>query len=119
MPKSNIMFLPCEDLKETVAFYTGIIGITVNQVMGDCVILDSGYGYLGFCNYGDGRPLAQGICISFNEEDTAGVDRMYAKILKTAPEILVEKPKQHDRFAVYSFFLKDPNGYLVEIQKIL
>jgi hypothetical protein len=31
----------------------------------------------------------------------------------------IDVTTEHPRFPVYSFFLKDPNGYTLEFQKIL
>ncbi len=118
MLTSNIVFFPCRDLKETVDFYTRAAGLTVFLEMNGCVILDSGYGYLGFCRYEDDRPMASGICISLNVRNAEEVDEYYRKIKRKKPECLVQPPKRHERFPVYSFFMKDPNGYLTEIQKI-
>ncbi len=115
---SNIVFFPCRNLKETVDFYTSLAGITLSQEMNRCTILDSGYGYLGFCEYEDGRPMASGVCVSLNTQSMEEVDEYYREIMRKKPEWIVHPPKHHDCFPVYSFFMKDPNGYLVEIQKI-
>ena len=119
MLASNIIFFPCKDLHATLDFYATVTGITVYREMENCIILDSGYGYLGFCKYDDGRPMADGVCISFNAPEIEDVDRYYQEIRKKKQECVLCPPKYHDKFPAYSFFMKDPNGYTVEIQKIL
>ncbi|MCF0151496.1 MAG: VOC family protein [Firmicutes bacterium] len=121
--ESSVIFFPVSDIKATVAFYTGLLGLSVSQVQGggQCIIFDTGYGYLGFCQYGDGRPMPTGDyspCISFNCNSTEEVDLLFARLKEQAVCVLQE-PAYHERFPVYSAFLSDPDGYKVELQKIL
>ena len=118
MIESCITFLPGSDLKRTGQFYTEVIGLTLWKDMGSCVILDCGKGYWGFCQYEDGRPLATGACMSLNCTDCAEVDEQYQRL--TALGITTQgKPARHPKFPVYSFFFSDPDGYLLEFQKIV
>ena len=106
MIESCITFLPVSDLKRTVQFYTEVIGLTLWKDMGSCVILE------------DGRPLATGTCMSLNCTDCAEVDEQYQRL--TALGITTQgKPARHPKFPVYSFFFSDPDGYLLEFQKIV
>jgi predicted enzyme related to lactoylglutathione lyase len=114
---SSVIFFPCFDIEATTAFYTQVIGLTLHQDQGQCRIFDTGYGYLGFCQYADKAPVVTGACISLNCTDEADVDRHYASIKNRAE--IIAAPRKHPRFPVYSFFLKDPNGYVLEFQKIL
>ena len=117
MIESCITFLPTNNLEETMDFYTRIVGLRVFQTMGQCVILDCGKGYWGFCRYDDGRELATGVCLSLNCENREEVDRRYRSFLEQGVET-VQPPQHHKTFPVYSFFCHDPNGYLLELQKI-
>lgn len=117
--ESNIVFLPCKNLEETLQFYTKIIGMNlVNKDEAGCIWLDSSYGYIGFCEYDDNRPMATGVCISFNLKDVEAVDKKYEELLSKNIEGLTT-PQKHPRFSVYSFFFKDCNGYLLEFQKLV
>lgn len=118
MLTSNIVFFPCKNLMDTQEFYSCVVGISVHRKMDNSIIFDSGYGYLGFCKYSDDRPMANGVCISFNAQSREDVDCHYHRIIQQRPQCIMQPPKQHENFPVYSFFMKDPNGYLVEIQKI-
>ena len=86
--------------------------------MGSCIILSCNKGYWGFCQYDDGRPLASGVCMSLNCENTQQVDQEYQRLqslgIKTQGA-----PARHPKFPVYSFFFADPDGYLLEFQKIV
>lgn len=118
MIESSITFLPVSNLKETVRFYTEVVGLTVWKEMGSCIILSCNKGYWGFCQYDDGRPLASGVCMSLNCENTQQVDQEYQRLqslgIKTQGA-----PARHPKFSVYSFFFADPDGYLLEFQKIV
>lgn len=117
LPESCVIFFPCKNMAETKAYYTEVLGLPVYKDLGATLWLGCGYGYLAFVEYGDGRPLATGQCISFNMPSINDVDEMY-KTLLTRPVIsLKDMPAQHPRFPVYSFFLSDPNGYTLEFQK--
>ena len=117
MIESLVCFYPCKDIEETTLFYTNILGLKLYQDQGKAKILDTGYGYLGFCQYDD-PTLAYPTCISFNLKDIKNVDVMYEHLKELNVKILAE-PKKHPQFEVYSFFIEDPNGYKIEFQKIL
>ena len=115
--ESLVVFFPCRDICETKAYYTDILGLPVYKDLGATVWFDCGYGYLAFVEYGNGRPLASGACISFNMSSTAEVDAAYARLMERPAIGLKGAPAHHPRFPVYSFFLSDPNGYTLEFQK--
>ena len=118
MIESCITFLPVSNLEKTVQFYIEVVGLTVWKDMGSCVIFDCGKGYWGFCQYNDGRPPATGTCMSLNCGSCAEVDEKYRRL--TALGIQTQgQPKRHAIFPVYSFFFADPDGYLLEFQKIV
>lgn len=115
---SSVIFFPCFNINETAEFYLDVIGLKLHSDQGNCKIFDTGYGYIGFCQYSKRTTIASGPCISLNCIDVDDVDKHY-KILKNKDCEIVSPPKHHDDFPVYSFFLKDPNGYTLEFQKIL
>ena len=116
--ESSVFFLPCKNLEETKLYYTEVLGLGIYQHTQGNLILDTHYGYLGFVQYGDGRPMATGVCLSFNCPDRPGDDAWY-EALRGRPECQVQgPPAHHAQFPVYSFFLKDPNGYTLEFQKL-
>ena len=116
-PESGVIFFPCRDISETRKYYTEVVGLPVYKDLGNTIWLDTGYGYLGFVQYDDGRPMATGMCISLNLESVGAVDAMYERIRMLPVIGLKGAPAQHPRFPVYSFFFSDPNGYLLEFQK--
>ena len=117
----SVIFLSVKDLARTREFYTQIMGLRLAMVQpGGAEIYDTGYGYWGFCAYGDGRPAlsgAQGVCLSLNCTDRAEVDARWQAALAQGAQP-VSPPAEHNRFPVYSCFLADPDGYRVELQVI-
>lgn len=118
-----VVFFPCVDIGQTARFYTEVCGLpqVQEQSGGICRIFDTGYGYLGFCQYDDGRPIPagpQGMCISLNCHDEADVDAHY-QVLKQKGADIIMPPCRQEKFPVYACFVRDPNGYKVEFQRIL
>ena len=118
--ESSVVFLPCTDIEKTLSFYRDVIGHRVVQKQGDNLyIFDTGYGYWGFCQYADGRkPLSgpQGVCLSINLSSNEEVIERYEHLKGTCR--IYRAPQKHPVFPVYSFFVLDPDDYLVEFQKV-
>ena len=116
---TSVIFLPCSDIRRTEQFYSGILGLPVTERQSDnLLIFDTGYGYWGFCMYDDGRSLLsgpQGVCLSLNLESEEEVLRAYERYKGSCQ--VYREPVRHPKFPVFSFFLLDPDGYLVEFQK--
>ena len=119
---SSIIFLPCSDIGKTIGFYTEMIGLTIAQKQGESsVIFDTGYGYIGFVQYSDERPLLsgpKGVCISLNCKDKEDVDQHYLCYVERGGKVQ-QIPSRHPKFPVYSCFVADPDDYTVEFQIIL
>ena len=117
MITSSIAFYPCISIEETEAFYTNIIGL--EKVFGSqrARIFSAVKGHFGFMEYGDSQAATGRLCLSLNCSSEEYVDKQYERIVKLGGTPL-DKPKMHPTEPVYSFFIKDPNGYLVEFQKI-
>jgi len=117
MITSNIAFYPCRDIEETAAFYSELIGLKLVYSFGKARVFSANKGHFGFVQY-DGNEAAKGrLCLSLNCQEKTDVDDEYRRIVAFGgkPE---EAPAGHVDFPVYSFFIEDPNGYLVEFQKI-
>lgn len=121
--ENSVVFLPCKNIEETTKFYRDVIGLPVVQEQsgGMLKIFDTGYGYFGFCQYPDNRPALSGdvgVCLSLNCHDEADVDRQYERMIKAGCHIALP-PQRQKNFPVYAFFLRDPDDYKVEFQRIL
>ena len=97
--ENSVVFFPCKDIKETSKFYQEVVGLKLVQVQdsgNECHIFDTGYGYIGFCHYPDGRPIPSGpvgMCISFNCHDEADVDAHYEVLKAKGADVEGMDPK--------------------------
>jgi len=116
MFKEFITFLGTKDLKNTSQFYQNVLGLTVYKDQDVCLIFNiTNQSKIGFCEH---------ISVIHDEKNpiltllTDEVDEIYKKITNSGMDI-PEKPKINQKFNIYHFFFKDPNGYTIEIQKFL
>ena len=109
---SGIMFLKTRDLEKTISFYTKRLGFQIWLKQRDCTILRNGNLLLGFCQ-GD-EPEKEGIITIFYRDKTK-VDEMYEELRDTA----TTEPKINEKYQIYHFFAKDPEGRTIEIQTFL
>lgn len=117
-----ITFIYTDDLSTSAAFYEQTLGLTLWRDQGTCRIYHiNGAAYLGVCQMG---PNSKGIVDSGPQRNviltlvTHDVDSWYAHLL--AQGVRVERaPEQNPRYNIYHCFLRDPNGYLIEIQRFL
>ncbi|MBN2472484.1 MAG: VOC family protein [Anaerolineae bacterium] len=109
-----VTFLYTPDLALTARFYEDVIGLELVRDQGDCRIYRvSGGGYLGFCQRADAPRQPGGVILTLV---TDAVDDWYAALV--ARGVIFEKPPAaNPKYAIYHCFLRDPNGYLIEIQR--
>ena len=113
--EKQITFLPAKDLNATTHFYKEKLNLQLFLDQGDCVIFRTcENAYIGFCEreftFFDGK-----IILTFIVDD---VDKNYDNLIKDN-KLQVSKPMINSKYRIYHFFITDPNGYLVEIQKFL
>jgi len=112
--EGTITFLGVENLGRTAEFYEAVLGLELVRDQGVCRIYRSSPGaYLGFCEH-----------IPFDGEDqriiltlvTHDVDWWFEQLVSKG--VIFEKTPQHNpKFGIYHCFLRDPDGYLIEIQR--
>jgi catechol 2,3-dioxygenase-like lactoylglutathione lyase family enzyme len=110
-----VTFLYTADLAETAVFYETILELPLILDQGACRIYGTGSGaFLGFCQHlsGGGQSDSGVILTLVSQEVDAWYDYLSQK------GIQFEKPPQFNpKFNIYHCFLRDPNGYLIEIQR--
>ncbi len=97
---------------EIVEFYTGQLDMKIWQEQSGCTILKHGNLLLGFCE--SEKPDVQGT-ITFFYSKREEVDAMYEKF----SDIAITELKENERFRIYNFFAKDPEGRSIEFQTFL
>ena len=113
--QSTITFLKSRDLEATSAFYTQVMGFKQVLDQGSCRIFaihaDS---YLGFCQT-EASTGSPEVILTLVLEDVDGA----CQALEKAGAIIEVRPRLNPRYQIYQCFLRDPNGYLIEIQRFL
>lgn len=109
---SGIVFLKTENLDGMRQFYVERIGMDVWLEQAECVILRHGNLLLGFC---EREPADRGGCCTFFYDTRSEVDDMYERFKDAA----MDEPKVNERYNIYNFFAKDPEGRTVEFQSFL
>ncbi len=109
----QITFLNTRDLARTADFYERVLGLALVRDQGDCRIYRaSDKAFIGFCER-TSAPEPHGVILTFV---TDAVDEWYSRL--TAQGVAFDKPPTHNpRYRIYHCFLRDPNGYVLEIQR--
>ena len=112
----QVTFLYTADLEKTAVFYETVLELPLVLDQGACRIYQVGGGsFLGFCRHLNSGELSQGVIITLVSED---VDGWYA-YLRDKGVTFEKEPQLNEQFNIYHCFLRDPNGYLLEIQRFL
>jgi len=110
----QITVLDTRDLAQTADFYERVLGLRLARDQGTCRIYHvSGEAYLGFCQRADAPAEPRGLTLTFV---TDRVDEVCAD-LRRAGVGFVKEPADNPPYRIYNAFVRDPNGYLVEIQR--
>lgn len=113
-PTAAITFLGTHDLAATDRFYRRTLGLTLVLDQGTCRIYRAGASdaYLGFCRHlaVTDRP---GLILTLVVDD---VDGWHRRLVATGAPVDAE-PAHNPRYGIRHFFLRDPSGYRVEIQR--
>ena len=106
---NGIIFLKTKSLKEIISFYFHELNMSVWLQQEDCTILQKGNLLLGFCQR-DSLDT-QGM-ITFFTDSRGEVDNLYVKL----KDISDSSPKMNEKYGIYHFFARDPEGRVIEIQ---
>jgi catechol 2,3-dioxygenase-like lactoylglutathione lyase family enzyme len=113
--QKQITFLPTNKLTEMESFYSGILSLKKVLDQGDCIIFKTtDSSYIGFCE----REFTLGSNRIILTLVTDQVDEFYENLQKKSVQC-ESKPSLNEKYYIYHFFVKDPNGYLVEIQQFV
>jgi len=105
---SGIIFLGTNNIEQIKSFYTDKLGFILWHHKEDCIILRHGNLLLGFCKREkiDNEGL---LSIFFPEKEI--IDMYYLKL----KDFSISKPEIDPKYGVYRFFIKDPEGRLIEL----
>ncbi len=112
----TITFLYTQKMDATVHFYEHVLGLDLAVDQGDCRIYRVGSnGFVGFCQRATGSEQPGRLILTLVTED---VDAWAAHLGAHGVE-LERQPALQPQYRIYNCFLRDPNGYLLEIQRFL
>ena len=111
----QVTFLFTNDLATTVRFYEDVLQLPLVLDQGSCRIYRvSNDGFLGFCERATPEQPDSVIITLVSDQ----VDEWHARLVGLGVEI--EKPPTlYEAYNIYHIFVRDPNGYLIEIQTFL
>ena len=116
MWQGSIIFLGVENLEEMDKFYRGLLNFNLEKDQGLCRIYNiPGGGKIAFSEHIEKTIAEKSPILTLLTEQ---VDEVYNK-LKKKNIVIKSLPKENKKFNIYHFFLEDPAGYTVEIQKFL
>ncbi len=111
----SVVFLYTTDLEATTRFYEEVIGLQRVLDQCDCRIWRlTANSFLGFCSKG-GVGGVSGVCVTFVSDDVDG----FCDRLRKLGVVLEKEPAFNPRYNIYNAFFRDPNGYLLEVQRFL
>ncbi len=110
---SQMTFCYTTDLEEASRFYGELLGLPMVLDQGGCRIFRSApAAYIGFCRKAE-APEPGAVILTLVTED---VDGWYDR-LREAGVAFEKEPALNPEYNIYHCFLRDPAGYLVEIQR--
>lgn len=118
----QITFIYTDDLEKSSAFYENVLGLALWRDQGTCRIYATTPGaFIGICQM---SASSKGHVTSAEQHNiiltivTDEVDIWYQTLQERG--ITFEKaPQINPKYKIYHCFLRDPNGYLIEIQHFL
>ena len=111
----QVTFLLVSDLEQSTRFYRDTLGLPVVLDQGDCRIMGvSESAFLGICER-QGRSDRDSVLITLVTDD---VDETH-ELLAAAGVPCEKTPQRHPHCNVYHAFYRDPDGFLVEVQRFL
>ena len=109
---SGIVFLATRDLPGIVEFYTRRMNMDIWIEQEDCTIMRRDSFSLGFCQRES--PDVSGI-ITFVVKTRQEVDDAYEQLKDLADG----RPQLSEKYRIYHFFLRDPEGRMLEVQQFI
>lgn len=114
MNDALVLFIYVEDLERSSTFYGDSLELPLVLEQAHCRIYKVSAGaFVGICQSGDRPTTPEGVIVTLVRDD---VDAFCERLIERGIE-LEQAPAHNERFAIYHAFLRDPDGYLVEIQR--
>lgn len=111
----QVTFLLVADLERSSNFYADVLGLELTLDQGDCRIFRTGTtAFIGVCERPD-RGDPGSVLVTLVTDD---VDGCHVRLI-SAGAVCEREPQVNAKYNVYHAFYRDPDGYLIEIQRFL
>ncbi len=115
-----VTFIYVGNMSRSADFYSRVLGLKLRLDQGTCRIYQVAPGAcLGICARKEGGvrrdAVKEGVILTLV---TDKVDDWYERLRGEGVRIL-DPPRINEKFQIYHFFLEDPDGYKLEVQKFL
>ena len=112
----QITFIYVRNLEVSARFYGGTLGLELFLDQGSCQIFRAaGRGLLGICARQGKEPQTGSVILTLVTTEVAA----WYHYLEEEGVKLPEPPVHNPDYQIEHFFIRDPDGYLVEIQRFL
>lgn len=110
----QVTFLYTRDLAQTSRFYEEILQLPLALDQDSCKIYRvCPHSFVGFCQRDEAPAQPQGVIFTLVTQE---VDAWHDYLLHH--QVSIEKaPTYYASYDIYHCFVRDPNGYLIEIQR--
>ena len=111
----QVTFLLVSNLERSTRFYADVLGLDLVLDQGDCRIYRiTGTAFVGICERSE-RGDPGSILLTLVTDDVDGRH----EALIAAGAVCEQPPRHNIKYNVYHAFYRDPDGYLVEVQRFL
>lgn len=113
---AQVVFVPVGDLAHSAQFYETVLLLPLAVDQGGIRIYRvAGGGFLGLCQSSGPLAADDRLILTFV---TDSVDAWHERL--TAQGTPTDgAPRENERYRIYHFFARDPDGYRIEIQRFL
>ncbi|MEM7425610.1 MAG: VOC family protein [Pseudomonadota bacterium] len=113
----QVTWVYTENPEASFAFYENVLGLAPDKCRPTARIYRSAPGaFVGVCKvFGDRIVEPAGSMLTFVTDD---VDGWYERLTAAGADV-AGPPHVLERFSIYTFFARDPNGYVIEFQSFL
>ncbi|MDJ0959307.1 MAG: VOC family protein [Acidimicrobiia bacterium] len=113
--EQQVTFVSVSDLERSTSFYRDVLGLPLALDQGDCRIFEvTPTAFVGVCVRAD-AVSPEGVIVTLVTDD---VDGWHDHLM--AAGVRCERPPNHnEKYDLYQAFYRDPDGYLIEIQRFL
>jgi catechol-2,3-dioxygenase len=118
---AGLIFIKCMNLEKLIDFYTNVIKCNIWLEQPEITILAHENFLFGFHQIAEIEKESyipsKDIVLTFFFEQKQKVDEFYNRLNEL--NLVISEPKVNEKYNIYNFFAKDPEGHIIEFQVFL